>query len=175
MILTIGFLALSCADESLNPLPEITHVGGLVKAKQILPTANNIRFNNPDAVVIKIELEDPSGTVESFTLKGRVAPYVASTLSFQGETFPLKTVTSFPTTLTMTATELAAAFGLTPSQFTSSQSTWRRFQFHGTSVSNGITVDINDATGAGFDIAEGESRPEQVAPYLYSKVIALKN
>lgn len=173
----IGLLAFSCADESLNPLPEITNTGGLVKAVQVKPllSSNNIRFNNPDAVVIEIELTDPSGTVDSYTLKGRVAPFVASSLSFEGTTYPIKTVSSFPATIQVTATELAAAFGLTPQSFTTSQSTWKRFQFHGTSVSDGITVDINQVVGSGFDIAEGEDKPEQVAPYLYSKVIFLRN
>ena len=152
---------LSCTDESLNPMPEITTMVGLVRGERSLPEYNGgyLKIDideDEDGIidnVFNIHIESPQDNVDSFTIMGKIADFTTNpnAVSF-GDYIPIKTITEFPSDMIITQEELAAAFGLEPSDF--SPPNHKFFKYIGVSDSNGITVNLDMVTGAGFSSSD---------------------
>lgn len=154
-VLSIGLL--SCTDESLNPMPEITTFVGLVRGDVILPEGDGgyLKINQDNDgdgeidPVISIQLEAPQDNVDVYTIMGKIADFENNVNNaVYGDYTPIKTINEFPGELTITAEEVAAAFDMVPSDF--SPPNHKLFKFIGISKSNGITVNLDYVTGAGF-------------------------
>jgi len=148
LIIITSFFA--CSDESLNPLPDVANRVGLVKTEIIAPSGSVINLNT-DEPVIKIDVAAPQDNVDSFTIMGKISPFVTNpNLLDYGDYVVIKTTTTIPSTLTITANELATAFGMLPSDFAGGTANLKRFRYIATSVSDGITVNLDNVLGAGF-------------------------
>ena len=167
LILTIGLF--SCSNEDLNPLPEITTRVGLVRGEQTVhtsgdiggyiyvhatPSGDQIGLEDP---IIEIDIDAPQGNVDSYTLMAKISGMAEDSddPAGYGDYIPIATVTEFPNSISINLTEFGAAFGMTPEDFSLSPTTTPQYlHLIGTSVSNGITVNLDNVTGAGFSSAD---------------------
>lgn len=152
----------SCRDESLNPLVPHQVKLSLVKAEKIKPTASFIDMDTSEEV-IDLYIEAPEGNVDSYTLKGKVR--IGSDWT---EYKNLITITEFPTHVMLTPDELVTALGFNPGEIPN----YSKFYFLGTSISEGITVDLSVVVGAGFS---PDDNPDGVASGLISAYVEQKH
>jgi hypothetical protein len=132
----------------------------------------SIDLSSEDENIIEIELTSPEGTVDSYTLMGKIKN--ASTGGEFTEYVDMITVTEFPTTLTMKAEDLIASFP----DATITHGT--QFKFLGKSMSKGFEVNTDHVVGAGFDFGEEphDSYADNqgiAAPYMSERTYYLLN
>jgi len=152
----------SCRDESLNPLLPYKTKLSLVKAEIIKPQSSFIDMTATDEV-IDILVESPEGNVDSYTLRGKVRIGGDWT-----EYKDLVTVTEFPTHVKLTAEDILSGLEMEASDIPN----FSKFYFLGTSVSEGITVDLGKVIGAGFS---ADDNPDGVDSGLTSGYIVRKH
>jgi len=155
----------SCVDESLNPHPELINVG-MVESEVILPESGiSLNLSSTDNL-IHIKVTAPREDVDSFSLLG--------TIKLDGQwidAVEMKTISSFPGEIILDADDIKDAF----SSYALTHGT--QFRFLGSSISNGHTINIDNAMGGGFN---GDDDPDAItsgftAAYQYSKTYYLLN
>ena len=155
----------SCEDESTNPLPEPVQIG-LVRAEVILPTNSIINLAIEDDNLMEISITSPQGNVDSYTLMGK-----AKIGGVWSEYVDLKTITEFPSSITISAAEILAAFD------EGAITHGTQFKVLGTSVSEGITVNTDNVVGSGFDPGDNPDGVESglITAYVPSSTYFLIN
>lgn len=164
-IIVLAFIFISfgsCRDESLNPLLPYKTKLGLVRSEKIKPSSAFIDMNNTEEV-IDLYIESPENNVDSYTLKAKIR--IGADWSEYKE---LATITEFPSHVMLTAEEIATAMGMELSDIPN----YSKFYFLGTSVSEGITVDLSYVIGAGFS---PDDNPDGVASGLISAYVEQKH
>ncbi len=109
-----AFLLSACRDESKNPFPingDDGPFGAFIVIDEI--TSAIIDFTDLANSQFEANLRDPAGTVASYDLSVRL---LRGGVEVEPFAF-LKSITSFPATLTVNAGEVAAALGITTADF----------------------------------------------------------
>jgi len=163
IIFIVLFSLSSCRDESLNPLLPYQVKIGLIKAEIIKPESPIIEMDPEEQNLIDILLESPEGNVDSYTLKGKV-----KILGEWTEYKDIATVTEFPVHLMLSAEDILTGLGLEASDIPN----YSKFYFLGTSISNGVTVDLSTVVGAGFS---PDDNPDGVSSGLTAAYIERKH
>lgn len=123
--------AMSCRDEDLNPYPE-TKTGAFVQIEEFVTKVFDVTDLQNSAFTFKVN--DEMGNVASYRID----------VSWNGaDTVQLKTVTEFPSTVSISPAEIAAAYNVSLDAFAAGD----RFDFIGTSVgTDGSTYTVTDIT-----------------------------
>ncbi len=150
---------MSCKDESLNPYPETIEGAFIIFSEIKIPAFNLNDLANAEFVAT---LSDPGGVTTSYEVSVSLFKGGVST-----DTFAIKTVSSFPSDLVITAAEASALVGIELDSLEGGD----RFDFIATSTgpNNQKVIAYGDDNNIGSDLF-GNSGQKQA--YIWSTFVA---